>query len=135
MSDPILYVDVSDIHPGHLEAVKELIAELVAFADANEPQLIAYDFFIDESNSTMTCVALHPDSDSMEFHMDVGWELFRQFSDHIEQRSIDVYGDAGETVLARLHQKIKMLGKGTVNAHVLQAGFVRMGPDAASGYH
>lgn len=133
MSEPILYIDVSDIRPGKLARVKELMADLVAFVDANEPQLIAYDFFIDETDNTMTCVALHPDSASIEFHMDIGWEKFRAFSAHIEQRSIDVYGDASDSVMVRLHRKIEMLGKGTVTAHRLHAGFMRLGAGATSG--
>lgn len=133
MREPILYVDISDIRPGKLATVKELMADLVAFADANEPRLIAYDFFIDETERTMTCVALHPDSASMEFHMEVGWEKFRAFSEHIDQRSIDVYGPVSESVMARLHRKIEMLGKGAVTAHGLHAGFIRLGAGATSG--
>lgn len=130
MPEPILYIDVSDIRPGKLESVKGLMSDLVAFAGANEPQLIAYDFFLDETGNTMTCVALHPDSASMELHMDVGWEKFRAFTDHIDQRSIDVYGAASESVMARLHRKIEMLGMGRVTRHHLHAGFRRLGAGA-----
>jgi hypothetical protein len=126
MPEPILYIDVSEIRAGKLDTVKALIADLVAFAEANEPQLLGYDFFIDETETTMTCVALHPDSASMEFHMDTGWEKFRAFSDHIDLRSIDVYGDASENVIARLGRKIEMLGRGTVTVHRLHAGFIRL---------
>ncbi|WP_111412217.1 hypothetical protein [Billgrantia lactosivorans] len=133
MSKPILYIDISDIRPGKLEAVKVLMEDLVAFVDAHEPQLLTYEFFIDETESRMTCVALHPDSASMEFHMDVGWEKFRAFRELIDQRSIDVYGDASERVMARLQKKIEMLGKGTVIAHHLQAGFARLGREATPG--
>jgi hypothetical protein len=126
VSAPILYIDVSDIRPGKLGAVKALMTELVAFAEANEPQLIGYDFFINESEKTMTCVALHPDSASMEFHMDIGWERFRAFSEHIDQRAIDVYGEASENVIARLRRKIEMLGQGTVTVHRRHAGFIRL---------
>jgi hypothetical protein len=126
MAEPILYIDTSDIRPGKLEVVRHLMADLVAFAEANEPQLIAYDFFIDETGKTMTCVAIHPDSASMEFHMDIGWEKFRAFADHIHQRSIDVYGEPSETIIARLRHKIDMLGRGSVNVHSLHAGFSRL---------
>jgi hypothetical protein len=131
--EPILYIDISDIRPGKLETVKALMVDLVAFAKANEPQLMAYDFFIDEAESVMTCVVLHPDSASMEFHMDIGWEKFRAFSEHIHQRSIDVYGEASESVIARLHRKIEMLGRGSVTVHHLQAGFSRLGVSSDSG--
>jgi len=126
MPEPILYIDVSDIRPGKFSIVKALMADLVAFAETNEPQLIGYQFFIDETEQTMTCVALHPDSASMEFHMNIGWEKFRAFSEHIDQRSIDVYGDASDNVIARLHHKIEMLGRGTVIVHRLHAGFIRL---------
>ena len=129
MAEPILYVDVSDIRLGELETVRELMADLVTFVKANEPQLIVYDFFIDETGAAMTCIALHPDSASMEFHMDIGWEKFRAFSDHIRQRSIDVYGEVSDDVIARLRQKIEMLGRGTVTIHRLYAGFIRLGTD------
>ena len=133
MREPILYIDVSHIRPGKLGTVKTLIADLVAFAETNEPRLVAYHFFIDEQEQLMTCFAVHPDSASMEFHMNIGWEKFRAFSEHIEQRSIDVYGDASENVIARLHHKIEMLGRGTVTVHRLQAGFSRLGAGIESG--
>lgn len=125
MAAPILYIDVSDIRPGKLNAIEALITDLVAFVEANEPRLLSYGFFIDETAQTMTCVALHPDSASMEFHMNLGWEKFRAFGQHIDQRSIDVYGEASESVIARLRRKIEMLGQGTVTVHRLHAGFLR----------
>jgi hypothetical protein len=127
MAEPILYIDVSDIRPGRLETVQRLMTDLVSFAKAKEPQLIAYEFLINESGTMMTCVALHPDSASMEYHMDVGWEKFRAFGEHIQQRSIDVYGEVSENVVARLRKKIEMLGRGSVTIHRLHAGFVRIG--------
>jgi hypothetical protein len=125
MTEPIYYVDTSEIRPGGLDTVMHLMTDLVAFVKANEPQLIAYDFFIDEGGTTMTCTAVHPDSASMEFHMNIGWEKFRGFVDHIHQRSIDVYGDASDSVMARLQRKIDMLGEGRVTVHRRHAGFAR----------
>jgi hypothetical protein len=126
MTEQILYIDMSDIQPGRLEIVRGLMTDLVAFAAANEPQLIAYNFYLNETQNTMTCVVVHPDSASMEFHMDIGWEKFRAFSDHIHQRSIDVYGEVSERVIARLRRKIDMLGRGTVTIHTRHAGFSRI---------
>jgi quinol monooxygenase YgiN len=126
MAEPILYIDTSDIQPGHLATVRELMANLVDFVEANEPQLIAYNFYIEETDNTMTCVVVHPDSASIETHLDLGWEKFRAFADHIHQRSIDVYGEVSERVIARLRRKIDMLGRGTVTIHALHSGFSRI---------
>jgi len=73
----------------------------------------------------MTVVAVHPDSASLEFHMDVGSAEFRKFADLIDLLKIEVYGRVSEAVLKRLHQKARMLGKGTVAVHEFYAGFGR----------
>lgn len=41
MSEPIVYVDNSEIRDGKLEELKTALNELVEFVEANEPQLIA----------------------------------------------------------------------------------------------
>ncbi len=64
MSDPIVYIDRSDLRKGKLEEVKAAIRELVEFVDAHEPQLLAYGFYIDGEGEGMTLVAIHPDSSS-----------------------------------------------------------------------
>ena len=131
MAEPILYIDTSEIRPGREETVHRLMTDLVAFVEQHEPRLIAYEFFVDDKRQIMTCVALHRDSASMEFHMDIGWERFRSFAEHIEQRSIDVYGEVSDKVVDRLRNKIAMLGRGTVTVHRRHAGFMRVGRDVA----
>ncbi|MBT2408448.1 MULTISPECIES: hypothetical protein [unclassified Streptomyces] len=127
-TDPIYYVDRSDIHDGKLAEVKSGMRDLAAFAEEREPQLIAYHFYIDESESTMTVLAVHPDSASMELHMELGGPKFRAFGALIRMRSIDVYGRPSPEVVTQLRQKAEMLGGGTVNFHTPQAGFSRLHP-------
>ena len=98
---------------------------LAAFVEANVPQLISYGFFLDRARTHMAVVAVHPDSASLEFHMDVGGEEFRKFADLIDLSRIDVYGAVSDAVLERLHQKARMLGAGTVAVHEFFAGFGR----------
>lgn len=128
MAELIYYVDRSDIRGGKLAEVKNGMRDLAAFVEAREPQLIAYHFYVDESESTMTVVAVHPDSASMEFHMELNGPKFRAFSALIRMRSIDVYGRPSRVVVEQLRQKAEMLGGGTVTLHTLQAGFSRLRP-------
>ncbi|MEV7526816.1 hypothetical protein [Streptomyces sp. NPDC091371] len=125
MADPIFYVDHSDIRDGKLADVQDAMRDLAAFVEAREPQLIAYHFFIDESEATMTCVAVHPDSASMELHMDLGGPKFRAFGPLIRMRSINVYGNPSAVVVGQLRQKAEYLGGATVTFHTVQAGFSR----------
>lgn len=126
MTDPIYYIDRSDIREGKLTEVEEGMRDLAAFVEAREPQLIAYHFYIDESESTMTTVAVHPDSASMELHMELGGPRFRAFGALIRMRAIDVFGRPSQAVVDRLQQKAEMLGGGTVTLHTARAGFSRL---------
>jgi hypothetical protein len=72
MTQPIVYVDVSEIREGRLGELELAMRELAAFVEVNMPRLISYGFFLDEDRTQMTVVAVHPDSASLEFHMDRG---------------------------------------------------------------
>ena len=125
MPHPIVYIDTSTIREGKLEELKLAMKGLAAFVEANVPQLLSYAFFLDDVRTQMTVVAVHPDSASLEFHMDLGAAEFRKFASLIDLSSIEVYGRVSEAVLERLHQKARMLGRGTVAVHEFYAGFAR----------
>lgn len=89
------------------------------------PRVISYGFFLDKGRTEMTVVAVHPDSESLEFHMDTGAAEFRKFADLIDLSRIEVYGSVSDGVLERLHEKAQALGSGAVAVHELYAGFAR----------
>lgn len=122
---PIVYIDASSIRDGKLEELKVAMKGLAAFVEANVPQLMSYGFFLDETQRQMIVVAVHPNSESLEFHMDVGSAEFRKFAHLIELSKIEVYGRVSEAVLNRLRQKARMLGSGTVAVYEFYAGFAR----------
>ncbi|MCC2654555.1 MAG: hypothetical protein K0Q60_4721 [Microvirga sp.] len=125
MPQPIVYIDTSAIRKGKLEELEVAMKTLAAFVEANVPPLISYGFFLDEERTQMSVVAVHRDSASLEFHMDVGAAEFRKFADLIDLLKVEVYGRVSDVVLRRLHQKARMLGKGTVAVHEFYAGFSR----------
>lgn len=126
LPDPIVYIDRSDVHEGKFEELKAGIRGLVGFVETHEPQLIAYGFYLDEDAGRMTVVAVHPDSTSLEFHMDIAGSEFRKLAQLITLRAIDVYGGVSERVLELLREKAAVLGeRGSVVVHERYAGFVR----------
>jgi quinol monooxygenase YgiN len=124
---PIVYIDTSEVGEGALGELKEAIEELVAFVDANEPQLIAYNVYLSEDGNQMTVVHVHADSDSLDTHMDVAGPAFRRFADLIELSSIRVYGAPSDEALVQLHEKARLLGSGHVIVDRSHAGFSRFG--------
>lgn len=126
MSGPLVYIDTSDVREGALDELKTAIRELADFVEANEPRLIAYNAYLSDDGTEMTVIHVHPDSASLEHHMEVAGPLFGRFAELITLSSLRVYGEPSERVLARLHEKARLLGSGGVEVHPLQAGFSRL---------
>jgi hypothetical protein len=125
MSEPLLYVDTSEVREGALEELKGAIKELVEFIEANEPQLIAYNVCLSDDGSQMTVVHLHIDSASLDYHMEVAGPAFRRFADLITLSSIRVYGEPSDKAVRQLKEKARLLGSGDVIVHRPLAGFAR----------
>lgn len=127
MSEALVYIDQSDVRQGKVEEVKSQMQELAAFVKDNMPRLIAYGFYLNDDETRMTVVAIHPDTASLEFHLETGGPAFREFAELITLQSIDVYGRPSEKAIGQLHQKAEMLGENaTVDIHDRQAGFSRL---------
>jgi hypothetical protein len=126
-SEPIVYIDRSDIREGALEELKAGVQRLVDFIEVREPQLITYGFYIDEEAAKLTVVAVHPDSASLELHMDVGGAEFRKLAHLISLTAIECYGRPSEAALEQLRSKAAALGDGgTVVSIGRFAGFANL---------
>jgi hypothetical protein len=121
----VVYVDHSAIDLSRVDELRSRIRRVVSFIEAEEPQLIAYGFHIDEVRGRMTVTAVHPDSASLELHMEVGRDAFRTLSDLITLTGVEVYGAISERARTMLEQKVQMLGAGDVVVTDQFAGFAR----------
>ena len=123
-SEPIVYIDRSDIHDGALDELKAGVRRLVELMDAQEPRLLAYGFYIDDIARQMTVVAVHPDSASLEFHIEIGSGEFQKLAHLLTLTAIECYGRPSERALEQLRRKAEMLGDaGTVISIGWFAGF------------
>lgn len=127
MADPIVFVDTSDIREGKLDELKRGIAELAEFVEANESDPIAYQVYLSADGRRMTVLQVHPDSASMERHMELAGPVFARFADLVDLRTVDVYGSPSEKVVEHLRRKAELLGTATVAVHEREAGFARFG--------
>jgi hypothetical protein len=127
MSDPIVFVDTSEIREGKLEDLRRAVADLAEFVEANEPDPISYQVFFTNGGRRMTVLQVHPDSASMERHMEVAGPVFAKFADLVVIRTIDIYGSPSEKVVDQLRRKAELLGTATVAVHDQVAGFARSG--------
>ena len=126
-SEPIVYIDHSHIREDSIDELKAGVKTLVDFIDAREPQLITYGFYIDEDAARMTVVAVHPDSESLERHMEIGSGEFRKLAHLVTLTAIECYGRPSERAVEQLREKAAALGDGgTVVSIDRFAGFAHL---------
>lgn len=103
MAVPFIVISTFKVKPGRAEELKEYIARTYALFEAEEPRVIAFHAFINEDETEYSNIQVHPDSASMDFHMQVlrdNWdEMFSRYGDNVEGVRVDCYGDTPPSVL------------------------------------
>ena len=103
MSGPLIYVGTYTVKPGSQEQVRGRLAELVDFVETNEPRLIAFNTYLDGDGTTVCIVQVHPDSASMEFHMQVNAKHFATAFDWLDaSMSGQYFGPISDALAAEL---------------------------------
>jgi hypothetical protein len=122
----LVYIDTSYVQEGALDELKKEVGKLAEFVTANVPRLIAYNVYFSDDGSQMTVIHIHPDSASLEEHLDVGGPIFRKFTDLVTLSSIRVYGETSGRAMRQLHDKARLLGCNDVSQHGHHAGSSRL---------
>jgi quinol monooxygenase YgiN len=106
MSKPFTFIGTHKIKGGKLEEYCEHLHELVEFVEANEPRVIAFNLYVDEAANRVAGVQVHPDAESMQFHMRLVHEhISGAYQDYIEAtESIEVYGEVPDALLEGMRQ-------------------------------
>jgi hypothetical protein len=68
---PLIFIATNRLKPGALAAERERVPELAAYLEDQEPRLIAFNEYANDDGTEVTVVQVHPDADSMAFHLDV----------------------------------------------------------------
>jgi hypothetical protein len=71
MSAPFVYVGTWAIKEDKIEEARKYLADHCSMVETNEPRLIAFHMFLAEDGRSGSVVQVHPDAESMEFHMKV----------------------------------------------------------------
>ena len=122
-----MYIDHSNIREDSVGELKAGVQRLVDFIDAREPQLVTYGFYIDEDAARMTVVAVHPDSQSLERHMEIGGDEFRKLAPLVTLTAIECYGRPSTRALEQLRDKAAALGDGGAVVSIERfAGFAHL---------
>lgn len=122
MSEPLIYVGTYTVKPGNRDEARGRLAELVDFVEMNEPRLIAFNTYLDREGTAVSIVQVHPDSASMEFHMQVNAKHFATAFDWLDaSMSGQYFGPISDALAAELAK----WDEAFVHLPVHAAGFTR----------
>jgi quinol monooxygenase YgiN len=106
MPEPFIYVSTWKIKEGKLDDFKRFTGEFVEIIKAKEPQLIAFNVFLNEDGTEMTSIQVHTDAASMDFHLQVvnkvlGEEMLDwiERADFVEPKQFEIYGTPSAALL------------------------------------
>jgi hypothetical protein len=106
MSEPFIFIGTHTIREGELEDFKKQWRELLDVVEVKEPRLIAFNAYVNEDGTELTVVQVHPDADSMLFHMQVARDHISEAYQSVLEKTkrIDVYGKPSDTALEMIRQ-------------------------------
>ena len=105
MPEPFIFIGTHRIAEGKLDEFKRDCQQLVEVVERNEPQLLSFNFYFNEDESEVSVVQVHPDADSMLFHMQVAREHITEAAEEqLVTKDIQVFGSPNEAVLGMIEQ-------------------------------
>ena len=125
MSAPLIVISTFRVKEGKFEDLDRYYKKITEIVKANEPQLIAFHGFLNKDRTEMTSIQVHPDTDSLDFHMQVlrdNWdESFGEYGQMLEVIRVEYLGKPPESSL-----EMDMQGDLNVNLKPLYiTGFTR----------
>jgi quinol monooxygenase YgiN len=121
-----IFIATNRLKPGRLDRERARVPGLVEFIEANEPRLIAFNEYADETGDEVTVVQVHPDAASMEAHMQIVAERARAaYAETLDATvRIQVFGRPTDAILETLRQQAGSGVEITINGEHL-GGFTR----------
>lgn len=107
MSGPFIFIATNRLKPGKLADERKRVPGLVDFVEANEPRVIAFNEYVSDDGTEVAVVQVHPDAESMAFHMEVVAErAAAAYAETVDATtSIGVFGMPSNAVLEMLERQ------------------------------
>jgi hypothetical protein len=100
---PLIFITTLTLKEGKLEDFKHYSEQMGKFVQENEPRIIHFEQYINEDGTEVTGVQIHPDEDSMAFHMQVAGERMGQAYEFIDSiKSLHIYGEPSDAFVEQM---------------------------------
>ena len=128
MPGPFIFIATNRLKPGAYDSECRRVPGLVDFIEAGEPRLLAFNEYVNAERTEVTVVQVHPDAESMEFHMGVvGERAANAYAETLDSTTqIQVFGAPSDAVVVTLRVQAGAGVPLSVHAEHL-GGFTRIG--------
>jgi quinol monooxygenase YgiN len=123
--DQVVLIGTFRIPQDKVDDWRVAVRGMADFVHANVPRIIAFDMFVTEDGTEGTVIQVHPDSASLEQHLDAAASRIAQGIQMVSVVRIDLYGSPNPGLIKRLRDEAAGLWPVTVRPHYL--GFARTG--------
>jgi hypothetical protein len=127
VSGPFIFIATNTLKPGKIDDERERAQTLAEFISSNEPRLLAFNEYANEDGTEVGVVQVHPDAQSMRFHMDLIRERAASAYDETVEATtaVQVFGNPDDTIFEMLRQQAGAGVEMTIKPYQL-AGFTRV---------
>lgn len=124
MTGPFIVISRSRAKPGKAEPYARWCEEFTPLAEENEPRLLAFNIYESEDHESSVVVQVHPDAESMEYHLKLFGEKVTEVFDFVDVEGVELYGALSSALLEWVNHGIQGL---PITQHpVHRAGFTRL---------
>jgi quinol monooxygenase YgiN len=125
MAEPLIFTNTTTIRDGQLDAWVKYFHEFAEHIRSQEPQLLHFSMYVDESGTEETIVQVHPDAESMRTHLAVMADHGHAAAEYLDfdHSSSRLYGAPDDELVAQIR------GYGIpVTVAPPEGGFTRLRP-------
>ncbi len=106
MTAPFVFIGTYHVREGKLEAFKKYWQEFLDYIEPREPRLISINLYVNDEGNEVSVVQVHPDADSMLFHMGVAQKhIGTAYAEYLDSTAgTQIYGTPNDATLAMVEQ-------------------------------
>ncbi len=110
MSEHLIFVGTYAIPEGSFDVFNAANQDMGAFVQAHEPRMISWHTYVNDEHTEATTIMVHPDSASLEYHLQVAGSRVRAGTQMVRTKRIELYGKASEALLTQLRRLSELSG-------------------------
>lgn len=106
MSEPFIFVNTYAVKEGKVEGYKERCQPVVDLVTESEPRMIYFGIYFSDDGTEATTIQIHPDADSMMFHMQLAADHIRESAEYLDftKMSVQILGTPNQAVMEQMRQ-------------------------------